>query len=55
MNKLMTNLLNLPGVIVEDYKQRGETLILVINQKGRLQIALFAVNLAIICLKIIDI
>ena len=27
----MTNLLNLPGVIVEDYKQTGQTLILVIN------------------------
>ena len=27
----MTNLLNLPGVIVEDYKQTGETLILVIK------------------------
>ena len=31
MNKLMTNLLNLPGVIVEDYQQTGETLILVIK------------------------
>jgi hypothetical protein len=27
MNKLMTSVLNLPGVIVEDYKQTGETLI----------------------------
>ena len=31
MNKLMTNLHNLPGVIVEDYQQTGETLILVIK------------------------
>ena len=31
MNKLITNLLNLPGVILEDYKQTGETLILVIK------------------------
>ena len=29
----MTNLLNLPGVIVEDYKQTGETLILVITSQ----------------------
>ena len=33
MNKLMTNFLNLPGVIVEDYKQTGETLILVIKSQ----------------------
>ena len=33
MNKLMTNFLNLPGVIVEDYKQTGETLILVIRSQ----------------------
>jgi transposase len=31
MKKLMTNILNLPGVIVEDYKQTAETLILVVN------------------------
>ena len=29
----MTNFLNLPGVIVEDYKQTGETLILVIKSQ----------------------
>ena len=33
MNKLMINILNLPGVIVEDYKQTGETLILVIKSQ----------------------
>jgi transposase len=33
MNKLMTSVLNLPGVIVEDYKQTGETLILVIKSQ----------------------
>src|SRR4028118_1094776 len=33
MNKLMTSILNLPGVIVEDYKQTGETLILVIKSQ----------------------
>ena len=29
----MTSVLNLPGVIVEDYKQTGETLILVIKSQ----------------------
>ncbi len=29
MKRLMTNILDLPGVIVEDYKQIGATLILV--------------------------
>jgi transposase len=29
----MTSILNLPGVVVEDYKQTGETLILVIKSK----------------------
>src|SRR4028119_1617855 len=33
MNKLMTSILNLPGVVVEDYKQTGETLILVIKSQ----------------------
>ncbi len=33
MNKLMTTILNLPGVIVEDYKQTGDTLILVIKSQ----------------------
>jgi len=28
----MTSILNLPGVIVEDYQQTGETLILVSNK-----------------------
>jgi len=32
MNRLMTSILNLPGVIVEDYQQTGETLILVSNK-----------------------
>ena len=31
MKKLMTNILNLPGVIVEHYKQTAETLILVVK------------------------
>jgi len=29
----MTSILNLPGVVVEDYKQTGETLILVIKSQ----------------------
>jgi transposase len=29
----MTSILNLPGVIVEDYQQTGETLILVIKSQ----------------------
>src|ERR687885_220551 len=33
MNKLMTSILNFPGVVVEDYKQTGETLILVIKSQ----------------------
>ena len=33
MKKLMTNILNLPGVIVEDYKQTTETLILVVKSQ----------------------
>jgi transposase len=35
MKKLMTNILNLPGVIVEDYKQTAETLILVIKSQTK--------------------
>ncbi|MEG4399807.1 MULTISPECIES: transposase family protein [unclassified Microcoleus] len=35
MNKLMTNILDLPGVIVEDYKQIGATLILVVKSKQK--------------------
>jgi transposase len=35
MKKLMTNILNLPGVIVEDYKQTAETLILVVNSQTK--------------------
>ena len=33
MKKLMTNILNLPGVIVEDYKQTESTLILVVKSQ----------------------
>src|SRR4028119_555097 len=35
MKKLMTNILNLPGVIVEDYKQTAETLILVVKSQTK--------------------
>ena len=35
MNKLMTTILDLPGVIVEDYKQIGATLILVVKSKQK--------------------
>ncbi len=31
----MTNILNLPGVIVEDYKQTAETLILVVKSQTK--------------------
>ena len=31
----MTNILDLPGVIVEDYKQIGATLILVVESKQK--------------------
>ena len=36
MKKLMTNILNLPGVIVEDYKQTAETLILVVKSQTKI-------------------
>ncbi len=35
MKKLITNILDLPGVIVEDYKQIGATLILVVKSKQK--------------------
>jgi hypothetical protein len=35
MKKLMTNILNLPGVIVEDYKQTASTLILVVKSQTK--------------------
>ena len=35
MNRLMTNILNLPGVIVENKKQTGETLIFAVKSENK--------------------
>jgi hypothetical protein len=51
----MTTILDLPGVIVEDYKQIGATLIFVVKSKQKTSKCLYAINLAIIYIKIIGI